>query len=106
MELYGPQSLRRFIRENLHATRANLLIGPFDSELPCRDDGQLRHHPNESAGRNLETSEEGLWRDIVVNEGTSEDEMDVRGDVGPIRHRSKYRSLAAACVLPIPCSMI
>lgn len=68
MELYGPQGLRRFIRENLHATRANLLIGPFDSELPCRDDGQLRHHPNESAGRNLETSEEGLWRDIVVNE--------------------------------------
>lgn len=111
MELYGPQGLRRFVRENLYATRANLL-GRYavheliDPESSFRDDGHLGQHPNESAGCNLEASEDGLWRDIVVNAGMSEDEVNVRVDAGPIKHRSEYRRLAIACVLPFPCSMI
>ena len=89
LELYGPSGLRRFIRNNLHATHTNLLGRYAVHELVTPSDPRTSHsdqyHPNEAHGLDLECGEGGIWRDILPEDSN----WAVKVDAGSVKHRSE-----------------
>lgn len=85
LQLYGPAGLRKLVRTSLQITQPNItglycaheLLRKGETPTSC-ELGDL--HANERPGRDINSDEDGLWRNFEEEDGISV-------DAGPIEHR-------------------